>query len=184
MINSLNNPDFFTNSEASTLRTLGLWQEGHTTPVKLALAGLMLAPVMQVTMLDSATSASEFQSVEEYLRRIEREFELATKEDLESLGTDMGLLPMVKGTWDTSKFASARSILAGVLERLEEAEAHGIRNAIARGCRDTAQAGGAHLLSVHTIDAQEKPLLHEIVYDLQLESTAEGLHLLGKAGDM
>ena len=184
MINSLDNPNFFSVPESDTLRSLGLWPDGHTIPSKLAFAGLMLAPVLQISMRDNATSANEFQAIEEYVRRIEHEFELATKEDMESIGTEMGMLPMVKGTWNNSKFGTARSVLGKVLERLDEQEAHDVRNAVARGCLDVARAGGAHLVSVHTVETKEKPLIHEIIYDLQLETTAEGLYLLGKMGNV
>jgi hypothetical protein len=183
MINSLDNSQFFDISDIDRLRSLGLWQENHTMPVKLAFAGLMLAPIMQISTMDRATSATEFQAIEEYVRRIEREFELATKENMETIGTEMGMLPMIKGTWGTAKFRAARAMLIWALERLEEQEAHDVRNAIAKGCLDVARAGGAHLLSVHTVDTKEKPLIHEIINDLRLETTAEGPHLLGKTGN-
>jgi hypothetical protein len=184
MINSLDNPNFFNAPEPGKLRSLGLWQDGHTTPAKLAFAGLMLAPVMQISMRDSATSPNEFQAIEEYVRHIEREFELATKEDMESIGTEMGMLPMVKGTWDNSKFNAARSLLQAALEHLDEQEAHNVRNAISKGCLDVARAGGAHFLSVHTVETKERPLILNIIHDLRLETTAEGLHLLGKTGNV
>src|ERR1700733_9044035 len=109
MLNSLDNGQFFSEYEIERLRDLGLWQESHTTPGKLAFGGLMLAPVMQVDMSDSLPSAAEF------MKRIEVEFEIATEDDLESIGTEMGLLPMVPATWDKDKFLTARAMLSGAL---------------------------------------------------------------------
>jgi hypothetical protein len=165
------------------LRELGLWLDSHTTPAKLAFAGLLLAPVMQLVMSDNATSSAEFEAVEKYVGRIQREFELATRSDLESVGTDMGLLPMLKGTWDTPKFFSARAMLADALGRLKESEAHEVRNEISRAALAVAHAGSPHLISLHMVDEEERKLIHEIARDLQLERSSEGLNLLGKSGD-
>jgi hypothetical protein len=180
MLNSLENGQFFSEYEIERLRELGLWQESHTTPEKLAFGGLMLAPIMQVDMSDSMTSANEFTTIEEFVRRIEVDFEIATEEDLESIGTEMGLLPMVPATWDTSKFMTARAILAGALERLTEPEANHVRNALAKAVLEVARVGSGHILGLHHITKHEKPLIHEIVHELRLETTGEGLHLMDK----
>ena len=183
MLNSLENGQFFSEYEVDRLRELGLWQESHTTPEKLAFAALMLSPIMQVDMQDRSTSYSEFTTIEEFVQRIEDDFEIATKEDLESIGMEMGLLPMVKATWDTSKFLTARAMLAGALERLTEREAHQVRSALAKVTLDVARAGSGHIINLHHISKHEKPLLHEIVHELRLETTGEGLHLQEQSED-
>ena len=120
MLGSLENGQFFSEYEIARLKELGLWQESHTTPEKLAFGGLMLAPIMQVDMQNRSVSNGEFAAIEEYVRCIENDFEIATEDDLESIGTDMGLLPMVQSTWNTEKYLSARALLAGAIERLSE----------------------------------------------------------------
>jgi hypothetical protein len=183
MLGSLENGQFFSEYEITRLRELGLWQESHTTPEKLAFGALMLAPIMQVDMQNRSVSSSEFSAIEEYVRRIESDFEIATEEDLESIGTDMGLLPMVQSTWNTEKYLTARALLAGALERLTEKEAHHVRNAVAKATLDVARAGTGHIIGIHRIHKLEKPLLHQIVHELRLETTSEGLHLLGQSED-
>jgi hypothetical protein len=183
MINSLENSEFFRDIDVRQLQELGLWHDSNTTPAKLAFAGLMLAPIMEIDLLDNATSATEFQTIEQYLRSIEWQFEIATESDLEDIGTDMGLLPMVKGNWTKEKFKSARGLLAATLERLTEKEAHNVKSAIAKAMLDVARAGSPHIISFHGIDSKEGKLIHEIARDLQLHTTAEGLNLLGKSGD-
>ena len=180
MLNSLDNGQFFSEYEIERLRDLGLWQESHTTPGKLAFGGLMLAPVMQVDMSDSLTSAAEFTTIEEFMKRIEVEFEIATEDDLESIGTEMGLLPMVPATWDKDKFLTARAMLSGALERMTEPEANHVRNALSKAILAIARVGSGHILGLHHITKQERPLIHEIVHELRLETTGEGLHLLEK----
>jgi hypothetical protein len=181
MLNSLDNDQFFSEYEIERLRDLGLWKESHTTPAKLAFGALMLAPIMQIDELDGSTSASEFTAIEEFVHQIESEFEIASEDDLESIGTDMGLLPMVQGNWDTSKFLTARALLSGALERLTEKEAHHVRNAVAKAALSVARAGSGHMINIHHVSKDEKPLLHQIVHELRLETTAEGLHLLDKS---
>jgi hypothetical protein len=181
MLNSLENGQFFSEYEVARLKELGLWQESHTTPEKLAFGALMLAPIMQVDMHGRTTSMGEFAVIEEFVRRIEDDFELATEDDLDSIGTEMGLLPMVKSTWDTSKFLAARAMLSGALERLTERESHQVRTALAKAVLDVARAESRHIISIHHINKQEKPLLHEIVHELRLETTGEGLHLMDQS---
>jgi hypothetical protein len=181
MLNSLEDGQFFSEYEIDRLGDLGIWKKSHTTPEKLAFAALMLAPIMEVDMMDNMTSPAEFSAIEEFVRRIEDDFELATEEDLESIGTDMGLLPMVQATWDTSNFQTARALLSGALERLTEAEAHHVRNAVAKAALEVARAGSGHIFGIHHIDKHEKPLLHQIVHELRLETTSEGMHLMGQS---
>ncbi len=181
MLNSLENGQFFSEYELTRLKELGLWQSSHTTPEKLAFGALMLAPIMQVDMHGRTTSMGEFTVIEDFVRRIEDEFELATEEDLDSIGTEMGLLPMVQSSWDTEKFVAARALLSGALERLTEREAHQVRNALAKAVLDVARAESRHVISIHHISKHERPLLHEIVHELRLETTGEGLHLLGQS---
>src|ERR1017187_10207363 len=166
MLNSLDDGQFFSEYEIDRLRDLGLWKESHTTPAKLAFAALMLAPIMEIDMMDNMTTPAEFTAIEEFVHRIEDDFELATEDDLESIGTDMGLLPMVQSTWDTSKYLTARALLAGAIERLSEKEAHHVRNAIAKATLDVARAGTGHIIGIHHITKGEKPLLHQIAHEL------------------
>ncbi len=57
----------------------------------------MLVFHWRIDMHGRTTSMGEFAVIEEFVRRIEDDFELATEDDLDSIGTEMGLLPMVKG---------------------------------------------------------------------------------------
>ncbi len=181
MLGSLENGQFFSDYEIDRLKELGLWQESHTTPEKLAFGALMLAPIMEVDMQNRSVSMGEFAAIEEFVRTLEDDFELATEDDLESIGTDMGLLPMVQSTWDTSKYLTARALLAGAIERLTEKEAHHVRNALAKGMLDIARAGTGYVIGIHRIQKGERPLLHQIIHELRLETTSEGLHLLGQS---
>ena len=183
MIHSLDNKQFFSEAEIGQLRDLGLWKESHTTPTKLAFGGLILSPIMEIVLSDNATSTSEFERVQKYLQRIEREFAIATASDLESIGTDMGLLPMFPASWNTAMFKTARGILGAALDRLKESEANRIRGAIAKTALEVAMAGSPHFISLHMIDGEEGARIRSIASDLKLETTPEGLHLLGKAGD-
>src|ERR1035437_6503395 len=99
MLTSLENPQFFGAAEVAELRSLGLWQDSHTTPSKLAFAGLLLAPIMQIVVRDYATLSAALQMMQEFLETFEREFALAPKSDMEEIGTEMGLLPMLRATW-------------------------------------------------------------------------------------
>ncbi|HEY3875853.1 MAG TPA: hypothetical protein VGM92_10275 [Candidatus Kapabacteria bacterium] len=180
MINSLENGQFFSEYEIDRLTDLGLWKESQSTPAKLAFAGLMLAPIMQIVMKDGHTSMNEFTAIESFVKRIRLEFELATQEDIDSIGMEMGMLPMVPSTWNDKKFLGARAVLAGMLERLTEREAHQVRNALAKAALDIAKAEGGHLITLRSISKDEKPLIHSIVQELRLQTTGGGLELLDK----
>ncbi len=181
MLISLENPQFFGVAEVTELRSLGLWQDSHTTPSKLAFAGLLLAPIMQIVVRDDATSTAEFQMMQEYLETLQRGFALATHSDLESIGTDMGLLPMLRGTWDTARFQRARSLLAAVVGRLTEREADDVRNAVAHAALAAVKAGSPHMISFHLVDDEERAMVQDLIRDLKLERSSEGLNLLNKA---
>ncbi len=183
MLNSLENEHFFNDDEVERLRQLGLWQDSRTTPARLAFAGLMLAPIMQIVVRDRATTSAEFETVEDYLRRMEDEFGLATMADTESIGTDMGLLPMLEGNWNASKFLEARALLAQALTRLSERDADAVRNAISRAALAVARAGSPHMISLHMLDREERDMINELIRELQLERSSEGLHLLGKSAE-
>ena len=183
MLNSLDTPPFFTPQEIASLREIGLWQESHTTPAKLAYAGLILSPIMQLVMADNATTTAEFEAVQKFVTTMERSFELATRSDIESIGTDMGLLPMLKSTWDNDRFMRARTVLAGTLDRLTEVDAHDVRTEISRAVLSVARAGSSHMISLHMLDKSEREVIHQLVHDLHLEKCAEGLTLMDKAGD-
>jgi hypothetical protein len=183
MLNSFDTKAFFRDDEVEQLRALGLWNASHTTPARLAFAGLMLAPIMQIVVRDSATTSAEFEMVEDYLRRMEGEFGLATIADTESIGTDMGLLPMLKGSWDASHFSEARTLLAQSLTRLSERDADAVRNAISRAALAAARAGSPHMISLHMLDREERDMINELIRELQLERSSEGLQLLGKSAE-
>ncbi len=178
MLNSLQNDHFFSEQEIARLHALSLWQASHTSPAKLAFAALILTPIMQIDQLDGMTSPSEFTVIGEFVRRIEREFQLATEEDLESIGTDMGMLPMVGGGWKTPQFVEARMLLAAAIDRLSEPEAQNVRNVLAQGVLQIARAGSGHIINLHKLPASQKPTLNEIVIQLKLGNTSEGLRIL------
>ncbi len=181
MLTSLDTPLFFTGGEVAQLRELGLWLDSHTSAAKLAFAGLILSPIMQLVMADNATTTAEFESVQNYVTTIERDFELATRVDIESIGMDMGLLPMFRGSWDTAKFLVARELLAGTFARLTDTDVHDVRTEISRAALAVARAGSPHMISLHMLDQGERSLIHELVQAFHLEKCAEGLHLIGKA---
>lgn len=181
MLISLENPQFFGTAEVAELRSLGLWLDSHTTPSKLAMAALLIAPVMQIIVRDDATSTAEFQMMQSYLETIEREMALATQSDMESIGTDMGLLPMLRGTWDTAKFQRARSLLAAVVGRLTEREADLVRNSVSKAALAAVRAGSPHAISFHMVDDEERQMVQDLIRDLKLERSSEGLNLLSKA---
>jgi len=170
---------FFTAENATQLKTIGLPLDGSEECERLTLAGLIIAPLLELSTADGATTTSEFAVLEESIKRIEREFELATKEDIESLATPMGLLPIMNPEWKEADFTLARSILADVLSRCEEEGHHAIRNFIASGALLVADASGG-LLHLLTISRNERSILHVIIEDLGLSECAEGLHLIGK----
>jgi hypothetical protein len=181
MLLSLENPAFFGTAEVGELRKLGLWQESNTTPSKLAFAGLMIAPVMQIVVRDDATSTAEFQMMQDYLETLSREFALATVADMETLGTDMGLLPMLPSSWKTDQFQRARSLLAAVVGRLTERESDMVRNAVSKAALAAVRAGSPHMISFHMVDEEEAQMVRDLIRDLKLERSTEGLNLLSKA---
>jgi hypothetical protein len=178
MLKSLDDSTFFFNELHSSLSGLGL---GKYSP-RLTMAALMLAPLLELSTEDRVTSPSEFEAVEDFLRKLEEDFELATRDEIESVGTDMGLLPMLPGSWDRDQFKAARQTMVTLLEKLPSSEAHEVRSAIAAGCLAVARAGGGAIINLHRVSDDEKPLIAEIVSSLQLDATAEGLHLLERAG--
>lgn len=181
MLLSLENSQFFGNAEIEELRKLGLWQDSNTTPSKLAFAGLMIAPIMQIVVRDDATSTAEFQMMQDYLTTLSREFALATMSDMESIGTDMGLLPMLPSSWNLQQFQRARSLLAAVVGRLTEREADMVRNAISKAAYGAVKAGSPHMISFHLVDDEERQMVQDLIHDLKLERSSEGLNLLSKA---
>ena len=177
MLTSLNNA-FFKEEEIGRMRALGLWLEPSPAPTKLAFAGLMLAPIMEIVVHDNATTSAEFETVTKYIRTIEREFALASREKIESIGTDMGLLPMVAGTWTTEQYSEARSLLAQALNRLSENDASAVRTAITREILAVALAGSSHLISIHSLDREEREMIRELIRELELDTCVEGMRLL------
>lgn len=178
MLNSLEDSAFFSADLTADLRALGL----SASTARQSMAALMLSPLLELSTGDRVTSPTEFEAIENYLRQLEEEFELATRDEMEAIGTDMGMLPMVPGSWDRKKFVDARKVLAKVLRSLPQAEAHEVRSTIAQGCRHVASAEGGSLINLYRVSAGEKPLIAEIVESLELDNTAEGLHLLERAG--
>src|ERR1043165_9561458 len=181
MLISLENSQFFGTAEVGELRTLGLWHDSNTTPVKLAFAGLLMAPIMQIIVRDDATSTAEFQMMQDYIMVLSRDFALATESDIESIGTDMGLLPMLRGNWDTQKFQRARSLLAAGVGRLTEREADMVRNRVSKAALAAVRAGSPHMISFHMVDDEERQMVQDLIRDLKLERSTEGLNLLSKA---
>ena len=177
MLSSLNS-SFFNEAEINQLRTLGLWPEAAAGGPKLAFAGLMLTPIMEIVVHDSATTSAEFESVVKYIRGIQREFELPAREKIEAIGTDMGLLPMIPGTWKKENFLTARTLLKDAMNRLPEEEAKAVRTAICRGALAVALAGSSHLISLHALDRDERALLRDLIGALELDKCAEGMELL------
>lgn len=177
MLNSLEGSAFFSDDLRSQLRDLGL-----PSAARPALAGLMMAPILELSTDDRVTSPTEFEAIQEYLHRLEEEFELATRDEIEEIGTEMGMLPMVAGSWDRERFKKARTTLAAVLDKLPEEEAHEVRTALAAGCLSVALAEGGHLINLRRVSSEEQPLIARIIDSLKLDRTAEGLHLLERAG--
>lgn len=180
MLTSLEDSTFFSADEISQLREFGL--DAPNADHRLAVAALMLSPLLELSTEDGVTTPTEFEAIEAFLERLEVEFELATRDELESVGTEMGMLPMVPGGWDRTRFINARTMLGYALDRMQESEAHAVRNAIASGCLAVATAEGSHLISLHRVSTDEQPLLASIVKSLKLDTTSEGLHLLERAG--
>jgi hypothetical protein len=180
MLTSLEDSNFFSAADLAELRSFGI--EMPTGDHRLAMAALMLSPLLELSTDDRVTSPSEFEAIEDFLQKLEADFELATLDEIEALGTEMGMLPMVPGSWDRSRFSRTRQLLARSLDRMLEKEAHAVRNAIAAGCLAVATAEGGHLISLHRVSDKEKPLVAEIVESLKLDTTSEGLRLLERAG--
>lgn len=181
-MDALARPDFFTAEEHATLASLGLHSPHTESENRAALAVMMLATLLEVSMTDGSTTTGEFEIVEQFIDRLEREFELTSKEQLEEFGTEMGLVPFIQGKWTRDQFRSSRKVLAAVLDRLTEETSHKIRAAIARYAYELAKASGGLLKITNISDAEEHALL-AIARDLKLDRTAEGLHLLSRTGD-
>ena len=173
---------FFDAAERESLRSLDVKLTDEVESERLALAVLMLAPLMQLSTADGATTTGEFGVVESIVQRIESSFELATKEELESAGTAMGMLPFVPSAWKEADFVRARQLLVSALMRLPEDAQHAIREFIAKGALEMANASGG-LLHLLNITQRERSTLHHIIEDLSLDRCAEGLHLIGKIRD-
>lgn len=176
MLHALDEPNFFSESERQALTHLSLADSGDN---KAIFGALMLAPLFELCLADGATTTAEFAVIEDCVKSLERDFELASKEELESVGTTMGLLPFVPSLWKDADFLQARKILAASIERLDEPDQHTVRNWISKRSLQVAEASGGvfHLLS---IPRNERPILHSVIEDLQLAKSAEGLHLIGK----
>jgi hypothetical protein len=181
MIHELENGAFFSEREQKELAGLGLPSGDGETETREAFGALMLAPLMELSVADGATTSTEFGVLESYIRSLETEFELGTQEKLESLGTSMGLLPFLRGEWKTEHFATARTLLSGILERISERSAHDVRNAISKGCLEVAEASGGLIHIIHSIPADEQSIVHDIIQSLRLDTCAEGLKLVAKA---
>jgi hypothetical protein len=175
-------PDFFTSAEHTKLSQLQIKHDGSSDADRCALAALMLSPLLELAVADGATTTGEFAVIEQNVQRIESEFELTTKEDLESVATAMGLLPFVKAEWTTADFESARALLQSAILRLPEKAQHAVRDFIARGALEVANASGG-ILHLLNISRNERSILHCIIEELELDRCAEGLYLIGKTGD-
>lgn len=176
---ALSRPDFFVQEELDTLPSIGIVTPKSSSDRRAVLAALILASAIEVSMTDGATTTGEFEAVEELIDRLETDFELASREKLEEIGTEMGMVPFITGQWSVEQFKKARRILASSLERLDDREAHRIRAIIAKACYEVAQASGG-LLKITNISDQEEHVILEIARTLKLESTAEGLHLISR----
>lgn len=179
MIQALENPSFFTDTEKQQLQSINL---SGTAPWsnREVFASLMLASVLELTTADGVTTPAEFQGVEEFLLEIERTFELTTKEKLEGTGATLGMLPFLKTQWPAANYRTARVILGETLNRLEDEDAHAVRNAIARACHHAIRAT-AGFMQLAGINEEERTALREVISSLKLDQCAEGLKLLGAA---
>jgi len=176
---ALSRPDFFTQQELDLLPSVGLQVPKSSSDVRAILAALVLGSVIEVSMTDGATTTGEFEVVEELIEHLEDEFELASRERLQEIGTEMGMVPFIEGQWSREQFRQARMLLAIALDRLDEENAHKLRGVIAKYCYEVAKASGG-LLKITNISDQEEHILQEIARTLRLETTAEGLHLISR----
>ncbi len=179
---TIEGPGFFTPAERNKLATIHIAHDGSQEGDRRALAALMLSPLLELAVAGGATTTGEFAVIEDNVKRIERDFELTTKEDLETVGTAMGLLPFVTPEWTTADFEKARQLLRDAIGRLSENAQHAVRDFIARGALEVANASGG-ILHLLNISRNERSILHAIIEDLELERCAEGLYLIGKIGD-
>lgn len=170
---------FFTEEEKSALPTAGLIAPSNETENRAVLAALLLASVVEFSMTDGATTTGEFEIIQEFIDKLEQEFELTNREQLEEIGTEMGMVPFISGDWTREQFKSARMILASALERLPEKNAHQFRAAIAKYVYETAKASGG-LFKITNISTEEEHILHEIARTLKLQTTSEGMHLISR----
>jgi hypothetical protein len=179
---ALSRPDFYTIEELTALPGIGIITPETSADRRSVLAALILASVIEVTMTDGATTTGEFEVVEEMIDKLEREFELTSREKLEEIGTEMGMVPFITGVWSKEQFRQAREVLAAALERLDEEDAHRIRSLIAKHLYEAAKASGG-LLKINNISDEEEHIIAEIARTLKLGNTAEGIHLLSRTQD-
>jgi hypothetical protein len=175
MLSALEQPDFFSQTDHAALAALGLDSSDNGN----LFGALMISPLLELCAADGATTTAEFAVLEECMKSLEHEFELASKEELESVGTSMGLLPFVPSAWCDDDFLRARKLLATAISRLSDDGQHAIRNWISKNALHVADASGGifHLMN---ISRNERPILHAIIEDLHLSKCAEGLQLIGK----
>jgi hypothetical protein len=175
MLSALEQPDFFSQSDRADLVALGLDSKSNSS----LFAALMISPLLELCAADGATTTAEFAVLEECMKSLEHEFELASKEELESIGTSMGLLPFIPSAWSDEDFLKARKLLSEATLRLSDEGQHSIRNWISKNALHVADASGGifHLMN---IPRNERPILHAIIEDLHLSKCAEGLQLIGK----
>lgn len=176
---ALSRPDFFTTEELTAFPAIGIITPETTSDRRAVLAALILASVLEVSMTDGATTTSEFEIVEGLIDHLEQDLELTSREKLEEIGTEMGMVPFITGEWSREQFRNARQILAVSLDRLQEETAHRIRALIAKYCYEVAKASGG-LLKITNISEDEENILLEIATSLRLTSTAEGIHLISR----
>jgi hypothetical protein len=179
---ALSRPDFYTTDELAALPAIGLNTPENSSERRAVLGALILAAVLEVTMTDGATTTGEFEVVEELIDQLERNLELTSREKLEEIGTEMGMVPFIAGVWSREQFRQARAVLAAALDRLGDDTAHSIRSLIAKYCYEAAKASGG-LLKITNISDDEESILVEIAKSLKLGSTAEGIHLLSRTQD-
>ncbi len=179
---ALSRPDFYTIEELAALPAIGLSTPETTSERRAVLGAMILASLIEVTMTDGATTTGEFEVVEELIDQLEQNLELTSRENLEEIGTEMGMVPFISGVWSREQFRQSREILAASLDRLDEVSSHKIRSLIAKYCYEAAKASGG-LLKINNITDEEEHILVEIAKTLKLGSTAEGIHLISRTKD-